>query len=134
VAPSVSGANYRGTPSPSKTIHEPGTGETDSRELAPSVQPVPDPDAQHRPASPSRAPQLLDPRDKTATKSFNRWAVVPAVWPTKERGGRVIAPTSEASPYLQNVSAPQPAHDFEPVRHFVPAAAEYDDSGWQSGR
>jgi hypothetical protein len=135
-APIISGAKYHSATPPARTIHEPGTGETNARQLAPSVQTVPDPDAAERRTSPSRAPQLLDPRDKTAKARFNRWAVVPAVWPTKERGGRVIVPASEASPYLQQVSAPQPAQGHEPMRHFVPAAAEaeYDDSGWQSGR
>jgi hypothetical protein len=135
-APIISGARYHGSNSPPRTIHEPGTGEMNPRGLAPSVQPVPDPDANERRSVPSRAPQLLDPRDKTANVRLNRWAVVPAVWPTKERGGRVITPTSEASPYLQNVSAPLPAHEYEPARHFVPAPAqaEYDDGGWQSAR
>jgi hypothetical protein len=134
--PSISGANYRGATSPSKTIQEPAASDANSRGLAPGVQPVPDLDAEKSRTIPSRAPQLLDPRDKTATTRFNRWAVVPAIWPTKERGGRVIGSESESSPYLQQVSAPQPAHEYEPVRHFVPAAAEteYDDSGWQSGR
>jgi hypothetical protein len=134
--PGINGANYHTTPTPAKTIREPGADEPTSRGLAPSVQTVPDPDAAERRSGPSRAPQLLDPRDKTASSRFNRWAVVPAVWPTNQPGGRVIGPASEASPYLQHVSAPQPAREHAPVRHFepAPAAAEYDDSGWQSAR
>jgi hypothetical protein len=134
--PYISGANYRGTRTPPKTIREPGSSEASERALPPSVQPVPDPDASKR-AAPSRAPQLLDPRDKTASVRTNRWAVVPAVWPTKERGGRVVSQDAgETSPYLQNVATSRPAHELGPVKHFVPSPAEavYDDGGWKSAR
>lgn len=86
----------------------------------PGIQPVPDP-AAARPARPvNRAPQLLDPRDKTATPGDQRWGVVPAVWPTN---GRSAARATGPSPYRVyqerslNTSAVNPA--------------EYDDSGWE---
>lgn len=136
-APSISGANYRSNKSSPSTIREPGANETTQRQLAPSVQPVPDPDArEHRDSSPSRAPQLLDPRDKSASARFNRWAVVPAVWPTKTAGGRLATYSrQESSPYLSPQVANEPTHAYEPVKHFVPAVeATYDDGGWSSGR
>ena len=134
--PSISGANYRSKSSSPTTIREPGADEATQRELAPSVRPVPDPEAREQRESPSRAPQLLDPRDKSAASRFNRWAVVPAVWPTKSAGGRLATFTrEEASPYLSPQSASEPAHAYDPVKHFVPAAeAKYDDGGWSSGR
>jgi hypothetical protein len=131
--PSISGANYRG--STPRTIVEPDSSEANGRVLPPRVKPLPDPDAELRRQSPSRAPQLLDPGDKTALGRRDPWAVVPAVWPTAQRGGRVVSHTSDSSPYLQHASSQQSAHAYEPVRRFVPAAeAAYDDGGWQSAR
>jgi hypothetical protein len=91
--------------------------------LHPSIQPVPDPAAKE-PARPiNRAPQLLDPRDKTATRGDSRWAVVPAVWPKPALPASVAA---DASPYrvYHERSLTTPAT----------SAAEYDDSGWTSAR
>jgi hypothetical protein len=88
--------------------------------LHPSIQPVPDP-AVNQPARPvNRAPQLLDPRDKTAALGDRRWAVVPAVWPKPQ------LPAGEQSPYrvYQQRSLTEPAA----------ASSEYDDSGWTSAR
>lgn len=143
-APGISGANYRSNITTPSTIREPGDNAATERPLAPSVRPVPDPDARQRGAAqpadgmsaPSRAPQLLDPRDKSASARFNRWAVVPAVWPTKTAGGRLATYSrQESSPYLSPQVASEPAHAYEPVKHFVPAAeANYDDGGWSSGR
>ena len=112
---------------PPQMIQEPK-----SPALAPGVQTVPDPDAL-QPARPmNRAPQLLDPRDKTAARNKTaatakpfradqRWAVVPAVWPRPE------APAA-APP----VSSPYRAYE---ERSYSPAAsAAYDDSGWTSAR
>jgi hypothetical protein len=134
--PTISGANYRSQPTSPSTIREPGASDSPTRQLAPSVRPIPDPDAREKSESPSRAPQLLDPRDKSASTRFNRWAVVPAVWPTKSAGGRLATfSREEASPYLSPQSANEPAHAYEPVKHFVPAAEpQYDDGGWSSGR
>ncbi len=108
------------------------------------VKIVPDPDAPtFKPTN--RAPQLIDPRDRSAAL-HNPWAVVPAVWPTKQRivaspaqptrqpsevGGRLIhvTNTSNASRQLNERT------DFTPTSAFVPQAEEsLDDSGWTTGR
>lgn len=86
--------------------------------LAPSVQTVPDPDVRPTPQPLNRAPQLLDPRDRAAARGDLRWAVVPAIWPTKseqvhaEAGGATIQKTAS----------------------FQINPADYDDSGWRSAR
>ena len=108
------GANY--SPGP---VLRPPTAEA-SPTLHPSIQPVPDP-AVNQPARPvNRAPQLLDPRDKTATPGDRRWAVVPAVWPKQ------ALRASEQSPYrvYQERSLNTPAAN----------SSEYDDTGWTSAR
>jgi hypothetical protein len=76
-----------------------------------------------RPAS--RAPQLLDPRDKTASHGGYRWAVVPARWPTSPTQSRQLSerPVSETKIYEPS----QQASDIQPSR-----AARYDDRGWKS--
>jgi hypothetical protein len=135
--PIISGAKYRNQNTAPSTIREPGAGDDSSRDFAPGVRLIPDPDAAQEDQPRSRAPQLLDPRDKTAKARSNRWAVVPAVWPNQGPSGRVVSqPAGDASPYLRNVSSPQPAQEYEPVKHFVPAPAEaeYNDGGWQSAR
>lgn len=105
-------------------IRAPGS----TNQLAPGVQAIPDPDAQ-QPRTNDRAPQLLDPRDKMATRRVDsRWAVVPAVWPEQNRA---------ASPYSQPVAQSDPTpRGYQPVSRFEPATADaaYDDSGWRSGR
>jgi hypothetical protein len=75
---------------------------------------VPDLDAPETPRPVNAAPQLLNPRDKTA-RAGNRWAVVPAIWP--ERRPRSMQPVS-----LRTTQAPPTAN-----------AAQYDDRGWKSG-
>lgn len=96
--------------------------------LPPGVQTIPDPDAK-TPRANDRAPQLLDPRDKMATRRVDsRWAVVPAVWPEK---------SSATSPYTQPLAQSDATpRGYQPVSRFEPAAADaaYDDSGWRSGR
>ena len=55
----------------------------------------------HRQRPPANtAPQLLDPRDKTAGRD-PRWAVVPAQWPTKDAAARQLSerPTVETKAY-----------------------------------
>jgi hypothetical protein len=87
--------------------------------LRPEVQPVPDPEV-HQPAKTiNRAPQLLDPRDKSArrTSSDVRWAVVPAVWPKKA----ALEPRYEH----RSLTAPTSAPAINP--------ADYDDGGWKAG-
>ena len=119
---------------PAKSIQEPK-----GPVLAPGVQTVPDPDAL-QPASPNnRAPQLLDPRDKTAAvnaqpqkplRADQRWAVVPAVWPKPEV--TVAAPPAN-SPYR---SYEKRSYHTDPERpaDTTENAAAYDASGWTSGR
>jgi hypothetical protein len=106
-------------------IRAPGS----ASKLAPGVQAIPDPDAQ-QPRANDRAPQLLAPRDKMATRRVDsRWAVVPAVWPE---------PRLANSPYTQPVAQSDATpRGYQPVSRFEPAAAAdaaYDDSGWRSGR
>jgi hypothetical protein len=109
------GANY----SPGPVLRPPTTDA--NRALHPSIQPVPDPNATQSPRPINRAPQLLDPRDKTATPGDRRWAVVPAVWP------KPVTAAAESSPYRvyreRSLNTPAAA-----------SSAEYDDSGWTSAR
>jgi hypothetical protein len=88
---------------------------------SPATRPVPDPDAQQEPRPINRAPQLLDPRDKTAARGDQRWAVVPAVWPQQ--------PAAQEHPYrvVQERSHSEPG---QPA--VIPS--EYDDGGWKSAR
>jgi hypothetical protein len=112
-------------------------------ELHPQVRAIPDPDAAAPPQPVNRAPQLLDPRDKTAQLGTRRWGVVPAVWPTRP------APVQKAglseSPYhiaagkatieqasTSRVTEERSLRTSEPKSE-SPAAA-YDASGWESGR
>jgi hypothetical protein len=101
--------------------------------LAPGVQTVPDPDAL-QPARPiNRAPQLLDPRDKTASakkalRTDQRWAVVPAVWPQAEPAAVAAPAASPYREYEERSYSPQRTEQ-RPVN-----PAEYDESGWTSSR
>ncbi len=122
------------TDAPAKSIQEP-----QGPVLAPGVQTVPDPDAL-QPARPrNRAPQLIDPRDKTAAVNFpsktplqadQRWAVVPAVWPKPE--GPVASPPAN-SPYR---TYEKRSYSAASQRSAEPAANAdaYDDNGWTSGQ
>src|SRR5262249_10926424 len=74
---SVFGSGYRGTKSDDMTIRAPELGPA----LPPNVQTIPDLDKPPMPKAGSKAPQLIEPRDKTAKFADARWAVVPAVWP-----------------------------------------------------
>lgn len=101
------------------TISEPSLGPRRS------VQPVPDPAGSERlkrenPAN--RAPQLIDPSDRTAATRGQRsgqtqWGVVEATWPEK------APPDGVAS-----------RGGLQRVRKHVPAPAEnvYDDTLWRS--
>jgi hypothetical protein len=91
--------------------------------LPPDVQTVPDLDAREQPR-PNSAPALIDPRDKTAMlKRDQRWAVVPAKWPT-------AASAKTVPSHMQSV-----AHRDSPQRTSTPDAPPvYDDSGWKSAR
>jgi hypothetical protein len=103
--------------------------------LAPGVQTVPDPEAQLSPRPINRAPQLLDPRDKTAqmnqpSRGDQRWAVVPAIWP-KPKSTSTAAPVE--SPYR---TYEERSYSDSPRPSARPAVnpAEYDESGWTSSR
>jgi hypothetical protein len=95
--------------------------------LHPSIQPVPDPAAGQPTRPVNRAPQLLDPRDKTAARqSVQRWAVVPAVWPSPNRTLQ-----AERSPYRRAV---EERSLTTPARPAAADASQYDDGGWASSR
>jgi len=118
-----------------KTIQEP-TGPV----LAPGVQTVPDPEASQSPRPINRAPQLLDPRDKTAQmnqtrRGDQRWAVVPAVWP-KPEATPTVAPVDSPYRTYQERSYSGNSYSDSPRPSASPAvnAADYDDSGWTSSR
>lgn len=96
-------------------IRAPGAGTG----LPPGVTIVPDLDIKESPRPTNRAPQLIDPRDKSARATDPRWAVVPAVWATKQNG--------QPNQQVRTVAASQPVS-------FQPQAADYDDGGWQSAR
>jgi hypothetical protein len=135
---SVFGSGYRGT----------SDGVIRAPELQPAlpqgVQSVPDPDAQEstRPLNSvpgNSAPKLLDPRDKTAGRD-PRWAVVPALWPTKAEpykpagqasgsaGGQLSArPVAPTKAY--QASAPLSASPYAASQAGV---ADYDDQGWKT--
>jgi hypothetical protein len=88
--------------------------------MPPSVQTVPDIDAASPPPQPTNAaPQLLNPRDKTAGVD-HRWAVVPAVWPRGVGSGHQNA--------TREVKLPPAASGYTPQ----PNPADYDDRGWRS--
>jgi hypothetical protein len=121
---SVFGSGYRGgsrsdaAAGDSGVIRAPELGPA----MPPSVQTVPDLDAPAPPRPTNSAPQLINPRDKTAGVG-NRWAVVPAKWPekqsaTRQLSDRPVSPTKgHTSPYATS----------------QPAAPKYDDSGWKTG-
>ena len=112
------------------TIQEPA-----GPKLAPGVQTVPDPEAHQAPRPINRAPQLIDPRDKTAQatkieRGDQRWAVVPAVWPKSETA---VAPAPAESPY--RVYQERSLDDSQrTTAKPVVNPADYDDSGWASSR
>jgi hypothetical protein len=112
-------------------------------ELHPQVRANPDPDAVAPPQPINRAPQLLDPRDKTAQRSASRWGVVPAVWPTRpapvQTAGLSQSPyhsaagsDSVANANTGRVTQERSLRTSESTRQ-TPAAA-YDASGWESAR
>jgi hypothetical protein len=128
-AHSVFGSGYRGNaparsepkgviPSDSNVIRAPDLAPA----LPPSVRTAPDLDAPQSPKPINSAPQLLDPRDKTARLN-NRWAVVPAQWPKKDTtprqlSDRPVVPTKSYQPQSNGAGAANPA--------------DYDDRGWKS--
>lgn len=133
---SVFGSGYRGAPArpdstrggDSNVIRAPDLGPA----MPPSVQTVPDLDAPQTPRSTNIAPQLLDPRDKTAALGDRRWAVVPAVWPQKHRG-----PQEHSERPVVQTKAQQPALNAglsNGDQASSPASStSYDDRGWKTG-
>lgn len=124
---------------PPATIQEPK-----SPALAPGVQTVPDPDALQPVRPINRAPQLLDPRDKTAAatqrvaqsapagtlRGDRRWAVVPAVWPQPQPAALAAPANSPYRAYEERSYSPPAARAATPAT----SASAYDDSGWASDR
>lgn len=102
--------------------------------MPPSVQTVPDIDATPTPRPTNSAPLLLNPRDKTAAIK-NRWAVVPAVWPSKDRQSvaavRQVRSVESRDSLTHGSVAPAAAEN--PVMESQPNPAAYDDRGWRSG-
>ena len=108
---SVFGSGYK-----SNVIRAPELGPA----MPPNVTTVPDLNAQQHPRPVNRAPQLIDPRDKTAARGRDpRWGVVPAKWPAAETQSLQQAASHMAS------TRPMSAKIATPV---------YDDSGWKSAR
>jgi hypothetical protein len=120
----IFGSGYRGsaTETPRANTDGPVIRQPELNSPLPaSVQPVPDLDARERTAPANRAPALLSPRDKTALRGDQRWAVVPAVWPASK-------PAMSVAKQVVQTKATEPA----PVA--ASSAKRYDDSGWTSGR
>jgi hypothetical protein len=99
--------------------------------LHPSIQPVPDPAAGQPTRPVNRAPQLLDPRDKTARQGDQRWAVVPAVWPSPSRTLPSQALDAERSPYRREALERSLTTPAKPA---AADASQYDAGGWASSR
>jgi hypothetical protein len=132
-AHSVFGSGYQ-TESNDGVIRQPG-----GPGLPPSVRTVPDLDEPPLPRTVYSAPQLLDPRDKTARSVINgrgfgaagRWGVVPAQWPTKEPVSGQLS---------QRPVTPRSAHETSYTRDLKNSpyasqeanAAKYDDAGWKT--
>lgn len=116
---------------PPATTGSPTTAPITAPTLHPSIQTVPDPAAGQPTRPVNRAPQLLDPRDKTARASDQRWAVVPAVWPSPSRTLAVPAIQAERSPYLRAV---EERSLTTPAKPAAVDASQYDDGGWSSSR
>jgi hypothetical protein len=98
----------------SATSRGPQTNPTsaEAQRPLPTVRPLPDPDAKDRPSVDFKEPpQLLDPRDRTASRAT--WAVVPIAWPAPP-------PTFTAAP---ETTAKPPV---DPTT--------WNDRGWQSQR
>jgi hypothetical protein len=84
-----------------------------------NVKPVPDPDAQRKDrATRGTAPELVDPKDRTARLSSfqSGWAFAPIVWPDKTKA-----------------LTAQPAVITEPART-EQQHQERDSSGWHAVR
>ncbi len=140
---SVFGSGYRGSQSNSAS-----DGVIRAPELQPAlprgVQSVPDPDAQEPPRSlnsvpGNSAPKLLDPRDKMAGRD-PRWAVVPALWPTKAEASKADAHASGSAAGQLSARPVAPTKAYQasaplsasPYAASQASAADYDDRGWKT--
>jgi hypothetical protein len=141
------GATGRRPSSTPNVIRAPDLGPA----LPEGVRTLPDLDVPQTPRPASRAPQLIDPRDKTALlRSDPRWAVVPARWPTRPtpRGDGTTAqrttpsqprPTQQLSLHPPRTAAsdssaatPRAAVPLMATPSTAAATAElYDDRGWR---
>ncbi|MDX1948513.1 MAG: hypothetical protein SFU86_24215 [Pirellulaceae bacterium] len=106
---------------PAPVVTQPGYSPAPA--LNSSVQPVPDPAARQPKSPANRAPQLLDPRDKTA-RAEGRWGVVPAVWPSRPAAS--LTSSGQSRPYAERSYSQPSAPAINP--------ADYDDGGWKSAR
>lgn len=135
-AHSVFGSGYRGqTPAAAAPSRSTGNDIQVIRApdlapaLPPNVQTVPDLDAPQTPKPVNSAPQLLNPRDKTASRD-SRWAVVPAKWPQRQTASNQLRdrPVVQTKSHQPSVSAaPAKSPYLQPV-----SAPKYDDGGWKS--
>jgi len=120
------GTSLRNYPPLTPIPAAPPAVDTGLRNVVPSgareVQPVPDPEAPGLRRLVPTAPSLLDPRDKSASRTAPAWRYAPIAWP--EKGAAVAArPAVVATPAAQSQ---------------VPAAAKtespLDTSGWRAVR
>jgi hypothetical protein len=139
-AHSVFGSGYGGESSDG-VIRQPG-----APTLPPNVRTVPDLDEPPLPRPVNSAPQLLNPRDKTATRTSlgdgarrglvnagrdSRWGVVPAQWPTTERASGQLS---------QRPVTPRSVHELRdasglansPYASQQESHRQYDDGGWKT--
>lgn len=142
------GSPYDGGSVPSRTLQGQGTytapvvppavNADGTPATSSSVKPFSDPDRSPE-AKPStnQAPQLLDPRDRTARAQGASWPVVPAKWParvteTAYSNSTIVQPRSNT--YREMSHRPEtgratPAADLVPVATPITVV---DESGWES--
>lgn len=114
---SIFGSGY--TPRPTSSVTPNGRIAEPGLKAPAGVRPFTDPEGPRR--NENRAPQLLDPRDRTALFS-GQFAVVPAVWPSRDhRGSTTAAEQSATEPTARSVGFDRPTP--QPV---------LDDSGWEA--
>lgn len=89
----------------------------------PSVKPLPDPDAPANRLQPGDAPQLLNPRDRTASYPVRRaWSYSPVKF-------------ASATTVTESTDEAQPTSEQTPSQTVAPPAAErWDSTGWHSVR
>jgi hypothetical protein len=140
-------AGLSSSASPNTTFQTPASAVIRAPELNPALPPtiraVPDLDAPQAPNPVNHAPQLLDPRDKTAARAHGRWAVIPAVWPKKEAPAHNAVVARSPDRATSDVMARSPDRATTPALgatagspsravQVTPNPADYDDRGWRS--